>query len=461
MKEKIRCDKSIIDNILRRDIFMVERLGNGLGDSLGLSLTYSASTVVNSVEFTISDQDKEILRTLAKQVADIAARPVQEQKRKLWYQHNDLKDTRPVIFCDPENGWYEIIPHDQLHCEGNLARIWEFKLRKEIFWGDQMGDDRVIEPIFKVQYVFHETSRGMEETMIGGTDNGSYCWDAPLKDYNQFESLRFQKIVVDYRRTDQLWNLAREVFSDILKVELEGYWWWSFGLTWSLVNLRGIEQMMLDMYDHPNDLHRLIAFLRDEALAKLDFLEANYLLSLNNDGTYVGSGGFGYTHQLPQKDFNGMKVRPQDMWGFSESQETVLVSPELFAEFIFPYQLPILERFGLNCYGCCEPIDKRWHIIRQAPRLRRVSVSAWANVRDVAEQFGKSYIFSRKPNPSDLSFPKIDEEYIRKGLRSTLEIARHCHIELIMKDNHTIGHNPQNVIQWCKIAREEAERIMG
>ena len=283
----------------------------------------------------------------------------------------------------------------------------------------------------------------------------------PLKDYSELESLHFQKIDVDDGRTDQLYNLAREIFANILKVELEGYWWWSFGLTWSLVNLRGIQQVMLDMYDHPQELHQLMAFLRDEALSLLDFLEMNNLLSLNNQGTYVGSGGFGYTHQLPQKDYDGTKVRTQDMWGFSESQETVLVSPNLFAEFIFPYQLPILERFGLNCYGCCEPIDKRWHIVSQAPRLRRVSVSAWANVRDLAEKLGKNYVFSRKPNPSDLSYPKIDEEYIRKGLRETLEAAQGCHVELIMKDNHTIGRNPENVIQWCRIAREEAERIMG
>ena len=438
---------------------MTERLGNGLGDSLGLSLTYSAEKVVNSVEFIISEQDKEILRTLAKQVADIAARPIEAEKRKLWYQHNDLENTRPVVFCDPENGWYEIISHDQLRCEGDLARIWEFKLRKEIFWGDTMGDDRVVEPIFKVQHAFWETSRGMDETIIGGEENGSYCWDAPLKDYAQLEMLRFQHIEVDYGRTDRIFNLAKEVFQGLLDVELEGIWWWSFGLTHDLVKIRGLEQIMMDMYDHPEELHRIMAFLRDEALAKLDFLEGRYLLSLNNQGTYVGSGGFGYTHQLPQKDFNGKKVRPQDMWGFSESQETVLVSPNLFAEFIFPYQLPILERFGLNCYGCCEPIDKRWHIISQAPNLRRVSVSAWANVRDVAEKLGKNYIISRKPNPSDLSLPQIDEDYIRKGLRDTLEITRGCHVELIMKDNHTIGRNPENVIRWCRIAREEAERI--
>jgi len=439
---------------------MSERLGNGLGDPNGLSLTYVAEKVVNSVEFVISDHDKKILRNLAKQVADIANRPIEDEKRKLWYQHNDMEDTRPMIFCDPENGWYEIITPDQLLCEGDLARIWEFKLRKEIFWGDQMGDDRVVEPIFKIQYAFREIDRGMQEIIIGGDSNGSYRWDAPLKDYSQLDSLHFQKIEVDYSRSDQLLNLAQEVFSDILKVESEGCWWWSLGLTTSLVYLRGMEQVMFDMYDHPKELHRLMAFLRDETLSLLDFLEINNLLSLNNNGTYVGSGGFGYTHELPQPDFDG-KVRTKDMWGFCESQETVLVSPNLFAEFVFPYQLPILERFGLNCYGCCEPLDKRWYVVSKAPRLRRVSVSAWADVRYLAEQLGKNYIFSRKPNPSDLSFPKIDEEYIRKGLCDTLEMTRGCHVELIMKDNHTIGHNPENVIRWCRIAREEAERIMG
>jgi len=316
---------------------MTERLGNGLGDSLGLSLTYDAAKVINSVEFIISDHDKKILRDLAEQVAEIASRPIEAEKRKLWYKHNDLEDTRPLIFCDPENGWYEIIKHDQLLCEGDLARIWEFKLLKEIFWGNQMKDDRVIEPIFKVQYAFSETSRGMKETIIGGEENGSYRWDAPLKDYSQLEFLRFQEIKVDYNKTNRIYNLAKEIFNGVLNVELEGIWWWSFGLTHDLVNLRGIEQVMLDMYDYPDNLHRLMAFLRDEALAKLNFLEENNLLSLNNQGTYVGSGGFGYTHQLPQEDFDGSKVRTQDMWGFSESQETVLVSPNLFAEFIFPY----------------------------------------------------------------------------------------------------------------------------
>jgi hypothetical protein len=214
---------------------------------------------------------------------------------------------------------------------------------------------------------------------------------------------------------------------------------------------------MFDVYDNPDGLHKLMGFLRDGHLARLQFLEDNCLLSLNNDGTYVGSGGFGWTDELPREDFDHTKVRTCDMWGFAESQETSTWSPDMFAEFIFPYQLPVLERFGLNCYGCCEPLDRRWHIIEKIPRLRRVSVSPWANPGVMAEQLGDRYIFSLKPNPSYLAVPVMDEDLVRSEIRKTLKIIRNCRVEIIMKDNHTIGNNPQNVIRWCKIAREEAE----
>jgi len=48
---------------------------------------------------------------------------------------------------------------------------------------------------------------------------------------------------------------------------------------------------------------------------------------------------------------------------------------------------------------------------------------------------------------------------VRNNLRRALERTKNCRVEVIMKDNHTIGKNPENVIRWCRIAREEAERV--
>lgn len=201
-----------------------------------------------------------------------------------------------------------------------------------------------------------------------------------------------------------------------------------------------------------------MAFLRDGTLAKLDFLEKNHLLPSNHQGDYVGSGGFGWTHELPQKDFNG-QIRTIDMWGFCESQETSVVHPDMFDEFVFKYQLLILERFGLNCYGCCEPLHKRWHIVKQAPRLRRVSVSPWCNIAEIADLTKDKYILSIKPHPAKLAVKEFDEASIRGEIREKLSQAKGCRVEIIMKDNNTIANNPQHVIDWVRIAKEEAERF--
>ncbi len=58
----------------------------------------------------VEEADKKILKELARSVAEIAARPEQNKKRKLWEKHNDLVETPPLIFCDPELAWYEIFP---------------------------------------------------------------------------------------------------------------------------------------------------------------------------------------------------------------------------------------------------------------------------------------------------------------------------------------------------------------
>jgi len=97
--------------------------------------------------------------------------------------------------------------------------------------------------------------------------------------------------------------------------------------------------------------------------------------------------------------------------------------------------------------------------VSKVPRLRRVSVSPWANWADMAEKLGDRYIFSMKPSPAELAMDHFDEEKIRQDLREAFRITRNCHVEIIMKDNHTIRNEPQRVIRWVQIAKEEAENL--
>jgi hypothetical protein len=409
-------------------------------------------------EVAVSGTDRAVLRRLASRLAELAARPEEEDKREMWRAHNALAPGRPLVLVDPENGWNEIITTASLECRGSLARRWEMVLRKELFWGESVKDDKPLEALFETGYTYTDSEWGMPETYRGGTDGQSYAWEGLVRTPQDVQKIGVPKIEIDYRTTLETLALAAEVFRGILPVGLRGVWWWSLGMTYDLARLVGLEKMLYLMYDEPAMIHRIMEMLRDGYLAKLDFLTSNNLLSLNNHHAYVGSGGIGYSRELPARPLDGTCVEPRDMWCLTESQETIGVSPEQFEEFVFQYQLPLQERFGLNCYGCCEPLDSRWHIVKKIPRLRRVSVSPWADQEKMAGMLGKDYIFSRKPAPSPLAVPHVDEDVVRKDIRRTLEVTRGCVVEMIMKDNHTLGGNPQNLVHWVQIAREEIEK---
>jgi hypothetical protein len=163
-----------------------------------------------------------------------------------------------------------------------------------------------------------------------------------------------------------------------------------------------------------------------------------------------------WTEILPQRDWvPGSPMRLRDVWGFAESQETVGVSPRMFEELVLPCQVPLLERFGLNCYGCCEPLERRIDaILKNVPRLRRVSVSPWADQKVMADKLGKSYVFSKKPHPT-LVATGFDERAIRDDLRKTLRIAGNGVLEIVMKDTHTVQGDPTRLTRWVRIALEE------
>ncbi len=417
-------------------------------------------------DLNFSQKDKKILQELAKQVAEIAQSDRMSENKKLWLKHNKLETTRPVILADPENGWNEIILDKDIKCENEVARYWECHLRKQIYWGTTMLDDYTVAPYFDVPYVYTEKTWGVGDN-LGGKNwgqgqegGGAYKIDCILESYDQISQITKPKITINYELTNQLLDIAKEIFQDILEVRLNTVWFWSIGLTDEMVFLRGMQNLMFDFIDEPEKVHEVMNLLYKGTMEKLDYLENNNLFSLNNDETYVGSGGLGHTDLLPSKEYDG-RVMTKDMWGLAESQVTVGISPDMFGEFIFPYQKKIMERFGLSCYGCCEPMDDRFDIIKSVSNLRRVSVSPWANQEIMGEKLSDQYIYSLKLSPTPLSVSVLDEDLVRKQIREGLKIAKkyNNHIELMMKDNHTLGNNPNNIIRWTQIAREEIDSM--
>ncbi len=407
----------------------------------------------DSLMFTLKEKSR--LAELGKRVAEIAALPVQQEKAKLWTAHNDLKTHEPLVFIDPENGWNECIPADTLICATPMARVWEMCLLKQIYWFEVFKDDKVIEPYFNVPHSYTDSGWGVELKNEGGGRGGAYKIVQAIKDYEvDFPRVHYPEITVDHAESEAVMELARDVFDGVLTVRQKTEWWWSLGMTNEFIRLRGLEGFMYDLIDQPEYVHKLMGLLCDGILKKLEFLENNGYLFANTGGSYVGSGGFGYTGDLPAPGEKSI-VTTADMWGFVESQETVSVSPQMYGEFVYPYHKLIAGRFGLNCYGCCEAFALRWKYVRELPRLRRVSASPWENWDKLPELLGSNYIASIKPKPAHLAQRAINEDVVRAELKKATALAKDCVVEIIMKDNNTLGGNPANASRWVEIAREE------
>lgn len=409
--------------------------------------------------FHFSETETAVLRRLAAVVAEIAERPEMKSKAKLWTAHNDLKTNEPLIFIDPENGWNECIPVKTLQCSDPLARVWEMSLRKQIYWADEMKDDKVIEPYLDVPYSYSDTGWGVQPDKNGGEDGGSYIVIPTLDDYEEdLPKIHHPEYIIDWKESERIMELAHQVFDGILHVRRKNTWWWTLGLCWDLVNLRGMENFLCDFIAEPQYLEKALDILCEGKLRMLDFLENNRLLAQNTKGTYVGSGGFGFTDEISQIS-EGEMVTTMDMWGFCEAQETAAVDPDMYGEFIFPRHKRILERFRLNCYGCCEAYGPRWKYVKQLPNLRRVSVSPWADWSTVPRLLGKDYIASVKLKPTALAAAHMNEDVVRADCRRAAEQTKGGICEFIMKDNHTLGNQPRNAVRWVEIMREEIDKV--
>jgi hypothetical protein len=407
---------------------------------------------------TPSLRERRILRGLAHQVAEIGALPEQAERIRLWTACNDLEPERAVVFADPQNGWSELDrAWLRLECEDATLREFEFALRRKIIRHQHINDDFPILPTLAIP--IKVTGDGYDDygLALGVTrpdqPGGAYQIDPVIGTEGDIDRLHFRPIHIDHVATDRAVGLASELLGDILKVEKQGKVHWRYGLTRVLVHMRGLDQMMIDLYDNPEVLHRLMAFLRDDYAREIDLFERADAVSLNAGADIVnGTGGLSPTCHLPKNDYDGVpRAKHCICWG--ESQETGVVGPDQFLEFVLRYQLPLLRRFGLVAYGCCEPLDHKLDLLIQGiPNLRWVAVPAWADRELAADSLGRRHVYVYKPNPAYICTPSPNWEEAEREVRETLRIASGCAVHVVMKDTHTFCHEPERITRWTETA---------
>ena len=407
-------------------------------------------------------KDKEIIHSLASQVAAIAALPQQEQKRTLWRKLNALKPARPMVMID-QVCWNEMNVNDELTlcCENEECRGYEDRLRKILYQWKHFPVDMVVEPFIRISKAVnysaygdtfgvstqeHQAVTDPTNSVVGHAYTNQFVTDADL------EKIKTPVITHNQAETDRRLEMAHELFSGTLEVFAQGVD--PYVSVWDPISTwMSVEDALYTMIDRPEYMHAMVNRMVAGYLNMLDQLEAQGLLGHRQSLVHCTGA---YTDEIPAPGFDPNQPRTRDIWMFGLAQMFSTVSPEMYEEFEIDPCMPIFERFGLVYYGCCDPLDKKMIQVRKIPHLRKISMSPWADENLGASEIKGDYVYSRKPNPALLAWPQFKEGDVRKHLQDSVDAcARHgCPLEIILKDISTVNYEPQRLWRWAEIAME-------
>ena len=403
-------------------------------------------------------KDIAIIRELAKQVSEIAALPVQEEKRQLWRKLNGLKPERPMVMID-QVCWNEMNVDDELtfQCEDKECHPYERQMRMALFRWKHFPVDMVVEPFIKVCKAVKDTGFGLKiDDEVAVTDDSNavkgHLYSNLLENDEDIEKIKMPVITHNKEETERRISFATDLFGDTIELKPCSFvpylGIWDVITTWM-----GAQSVLMALMDRPEFVHRVADKMSKAYLHKLDQMEELGVLG-EMQGTIHCSGA--YTDELPAEGYNPEKPRTQDRWMFGLAQILGSVSPTMYDEFEITYAKPICERFGLVYYGCCEPLHAKMDQVRKLPNVRKVSMSPWADEERGAAELSGDYVFSRKPNPALLATTSFNPDAIREDLTKTRDICAKngSPLELIQKDISTVCYEPQRLFEWAKIAME-------
>ena len=406
-------------------------------------------------------KDLKIIRELAARVAQIAALPIQDEKRVLWRKLNGRQPVRPMVMVD-QVCWNEMHLEEGLilACDDVECRKYELGLRRILYQWKHFPVDRVVESFVRVPKAISNTGLGVvvrEETAVSDPSNAvvAHKYENQFQTEDDLEKIQMPVVGHDEAETERRLAVAHELFDGLLDVVP-----WGADLYLSLwdpiATWMGVENALFAIIDRPDFIHRLLSRMTEGYLSILDQLEEQGLLCGEQSSIHCTGA---YTDELPASNYDPQRPRTKDIWMFGLAQMLSSVSPAMFKEFEVDYSRRICERFGMVYYGCCDPLDGKMAEVRMIPNVRKISMSPWVNEERGAAAMGGDFVYSRKPNPAFLAMGDFDGAHIRKDLTTTRDICeKHgCPLELIQKDISTVCYQPERLFEWAKIAMEVVE----
>ena len=407
-------------------------------------------------------QDIEIVRELARQYRDIALSDRHVRMRQRFLDTNNLKIVRPPVNIE-ELPWHEMNYRGALDlaCTDERLRGMEWHFRTALFRERHFKCDNYIEPVFPVYMSVSCTGCGftVEEDMLAidkANNIVSHSYHDVLADERSLEAYRDPVVTRDTEKEARDVAFAEEVLDGILPVQLRGFQ--TYHAPWDQIpRLRGVEPILMDIYERPEYLHRIIALFTRAAEKEIEQREKLGVFDPRSMDIHCTPAAI----TVPHPSTDG-RYHARDVWFRTMAQMFSSISPDAHYEFDVQYSIPLAKHFAFTYYGCCEPLHDRIHILKRYPNLRKVGASPWADVERTAEALGGGYVLSRKPNPANVASvtnPDVVRAEIEQTVRACQKYGTPCDITL--KDISTVGYRPENIMVWAETVSDVLDKYYG
>ncbi len=404
------------------------------------------------------NHDIKIIRELTEQYAALALSDSNAETVRLHRSLNNLRPKRPVLLIG-EIPWDEtnIDGELTLQCEDKDFRKLEGRLRRTLLQCRHVPWDNALTPYIGIQKIVHSSGIGVNVTFKEpGAQPGILAqqYNNQLNADNDLQNLHEPVITYDELETMRVYEKISNAIGDIVQVKLTGIsTGYALGcITWDIIaQFMGVDDLLYNLLDRPEFIHKIVTKLTDIFLSTVRQYEDLNLF--DGDALYCHCSAASCDDLEQAK---GGKVTARNVWGRGLAQILATVSPAMHDEFDITYMKKAMEPFGLVYYGCCEPLDKKIDIVEKIPRLRKISITPWADVNVAAEAMRGKYVMSAKANPSNLAVTSLDRDTIRMEITSIIDACSRngTPCEILLKDITTVNGNPRNLVEWANISHD-------
>lgn len=389
------------------------------------------------------------LTDLALEVKGLARSHENQRRRKLWLDVVNLRPTRPVVNAYLyQDVWAAELSGGGIRSTDPLAREIETQLAFKVWRAANLHDDCPVEAAVRLPAVRPPRTEplwGLEMDVERTDEKGAYKEIPPIRRYEDIEKLRAPRYEIDLAETADIVERALILTGDVLQVvvKTDELHWGPFEYA---VRLRGIGNLLLDVYDAPEFVHRLMGTITDGLISYQKEREAA-------GGVSADANSFGHVpyDETPPE----FRARLKGMWAYIHAQSAASLSPEMYAEFVHPYNCRLAALVGKTYYHGCEDLSKKCRIIKTLPGLRLFHISPWTPAAPVIAELGATVAYEVHSHPTNVIFADSLDDIGNELKRLEVAAKGTSHV-LTLADIETFAGHVERIAYWADAAQEIA-----